>query len=152
MPKGEMTLDVKVKRLRPDAILPAYATEGSAAMDLYACLLERVEIGPSCIDRVPTGLAFEIPVGFEGQVRPRSSYACNGLTIANSPGTLDSDYRGELFILLHNVWPSGPPQIIRHGDRIAQLVIAPVVRASLIEVESLSETERGAGGFGSTGR
>lgn len=130
--------------------LPAYETGGSAGMDLRADLSEPLTLGPGERILVPTGLRLEIPPGYEGQVRPRSGLALKrGLTLLNAPGTIDSDYRGDVGVILVNL--SAEPQRIEPGDRIAQLLFAPVTRAELVEVESLAGTERGAGGFGSTG-
>ena len=118
-------------------------------MDLHA--VESITIGPGATAAVATGLALAIPRGFEGQVRPRSGLAIkHAVTVVNAPGTIDSDYRGEVKVLLIN--HGREPFPIAAGDRVAQLVIAPVIQAELVEVDSLSETERGAGGFGSTGR
>ncbi len=130
--------------------LPAYATEGSAGMDLRAFLRRRVTIYPMERVLIPTGLFMEIPQGYEGQIRPRSGMALRkGLTVLNSPGTIDSDYRGEIKVLLINL--SNEPQYIDDGDRIAQLVVAPMTQAVLTAVEVLSETQRGSGGYGHTG-
>ena len=133
--------------------LPAYETAQAAGMDLRAAVPADVPLVLRPGDRfpVPTGLAFALPPGFEGQVRPRSGLAFkSGITCLNSPGTVDADYRGEVKVILIN---HGPDDFtIRRGDRIAQLVIAPVVQAAWSEVVSLDETTRGAGGFGSTGR
>ena len=132
--------------------LPAYETAQAAGMDLRAAVPDDAPLTLHPGDRfaVPTGLAFALPQGFEGQVRPRSGLAFkSGITCLNSPGTIDADYRGEVKVILIN---HGPEDfIIRRGDRIAQLVIAPVVQAAWVEVESLDDTARGAGGFGSTG-
>jgi dUTP pyrophosphatase len=142
---------IKVKRLREGARVPAYQTEGSAGMDVCACIEAPLDLGAGEWALVPTGLAFEIPAGFEIQVRPRSGLALkNGVTVLNAPGTIDSDYRGELAIILIN--HSKKTETIRKGDRIAQLVPAQVLRADIEECALLSETERGEGGFGSTGR
>jgi dUTP pyrophosphatase len=145
-----------VVRLDPRAVLPQYCSEHAAGLDLAACLprgdLEdaSVEIAPGAIVKVPTGLAVSIPVGFEGQVRPRSGLATrHGLTLPNAPGTIDADYRGEVFVALINLGPR--PVVVGHGDRVAQLVIAPVARAVVREVGRLEATGRGEGGFGSTG-
>lgn len=120
-------------------------------MDLVADVAEDVLLEPLARRLVPTGLALELPEGYEGQIRPRSGLAAKqGLTCLNSPGTIDADYRGEVQVLLVNL--SSERAVIRRGDRIAQLVVAAVTRAELVEVEVLSETTRGAGGFGSTGR
>jgi dUTP pyrophosphatase len=128
--------------------LPAYATDGAAGMDVLAA--EDVELAPGGRHAVATGLSVAIPAGYEIQVRPRSGLALkHGLSMPNAPGTIDSDYRGELKIILIN--HGSDLFAIRRGDRIAQLVIAPVVRGSWLEVETLDETARGEGGFGSTG-
>jgi len=128
--------------------LPAYATDGAAGMDVVSA--EDVTIAPGARHAVATGLAMAIPAGFEVQVRPRSGLALkHGITVPNTPGTIDSDYRGELKILLIN--HSAEDFAIRRGDRVAQLVLAPVTRAAWVAVDSLDETARGAGGFGSTG-
>lgn len=135
--------------------LPAYASEGAAALDIRAATRTEVSEGrwvfEGTIEKIPTGFAVAVPEGYELQVRPRSGLAANhGITITNSPGTVDSDYRGEIIILVHNL--GNKHFYVDHGDRIAQLVLAPVVQAQVEEVEELSETERGTGGFGSTGR
>jgi len=142
---------VLVKKLRPDAIVPSYQTGKAAGMDLHAALDEPLTIPPRGRAAISTGLAMEIPDGFEGQVRPRSGLASkHAVTCTNAPGTIDSDYRGPLTVLLIN--HGAEPFTIEPGHRIAQLVIAPVVQAELVETEELSDTARGAGGFGSTGR
>jgi len=139
----------------PALPLPAYETAGAAGMDLRASLRpdERAKgIKLPSLGRalVPTGLAMAIPPGFEGQIRPRSGLAArHGVTLSNSPGTIDSDYRGEIMVLMVNL--GNETFTIRHGERIAQMVIAPVVWASVARVAQLPETTRGAGGFGSTG-
>ncbi len=133
--------------------LPAYETAQAAGMDLRAAVPddEPLILRPGSRFPVPTGLAFALPPGFEGQVRPRSGLAFkHGVTCLNSPGTVDADYRGEVKVILIN--HGEEDFVIRRGDRIGQLVIAPVVQAAWVEVESLDETVRGAGGFGSTGR
>ena len=130
--------------------LPAYATEGAAGMDAVAALGDPLVLAPGDRAAVPTGLAMAIPAGFEVQVRPRSGLAFkHGLTVANAPGTIDSDYRGEVKVLLINLGPD--PVTITRGMRIAQLVPALVTQARLIVVDSLDDTARGGGGFGSTG-
>jgi len=142
---------VRVKRKDERVELPRYESEGAAGMDLKAFIDTDVTIPPEGRAKVPTGLFIEVPRGFEAQVRPRSGLAArHGVTLLNSPGTIDSDYRGELHVILVNL--GAEPFTLRNGDRIAQMVIAPVVRASLCETDSLSPTERGSGGFGSTGR
>ncbi|MEM9193319.1 MAG: dUTP diphosphatase [Myxococcota bacterium] len=142
---------VQFKRLSPHAIRPAYASDGAAGMDLSAALDESLTLAPSARAIIPTGWALALPAGHEGQVRPRSGLAARkGITVLNSPGTIDEDYRGELKVILINL--GSESQVIEPGERIAQLVVAPVKRASIIEVEKLDETSRGIGGFGSTGR
>ena len=129
--------------------LPAYATEGAAGMDLRAD--EAVTLAPGERKLVPTGLHVAIPPGYEGQVRPRSGLALReGVTCLNSPGTLDGDFRGEVCVILANLGQK--PVALNRGDRIAQLVIAPVARAELVETRELPQTARGEGGFGHTGR
>lgn len=130
--------------------LPAYATQGSAGMDIRASLTESITLSSLERQLIPTGIYMEIPMGFEVQVRPRSGLAFkNGITCLNTPGTIDSDYRGELKILLINL--SNEPQIINNGDRIAQLIVAKVEQAELILVQQLNDTVRADGGFGHTG-
>ncbi len=147
-----VTIEVRIRRL-PHAEglpLPAYATDGAAGADLRAAVESEMILGPGDRTVVPTGLVVEIPAGYEGQVRPRSGLAIKaGLTIVNAPGTIDSDYRGELKVLMINL--GSETVSIGRGDRIAQLLIAPVTRASFVESEALSVSERGDGGFGSTG-
>lgn len=136
-----------------DLPLPAYQSEAAAGLDLIAALEwdHPLTLTPGARALIPTGLVLELPIGFEAQVRPRSGLALrHGVTVLNSPGTIDADYRGEVSVLLANL--SGVPFEIRRGERIAQLVIAPVTRVELVEVAELTETERGSGGFGSTGR
>ena len=131
--------------------VPAYATPLSAGMDLRACLGAPVTLGPLERALVPTGLFIALPAGFEAQVRPRSGLAAkHGITVLNTPGTIDADYRGEVKVILVNL--SNTPFEIVPGERIAQLVVARHERVEWEEVETLDETERGAGGFGSTGR
>ena len=131
--------------------LPAYQTEGSAGMDLCADLAQPVRFAPMERKLVPTGLRIAVPPGYEAQVRPRSGLALKqGLTVANAPGTIDSDYRGEVQVILINLGTEAVT--VSRGDRIAQLVICPVARATLAEVTTLDDTARGQGGFGSTGR
>ena len=128
--------------------LPAYATAGAAGMDVLAA--EELVLAPGERQMVATGLALAVPLGFEIQVRPRSGLALkHGIAVPNTPGTIDSDYRGELKVILIN--HGAEPFKVRRGDRIAQLVLAPVVRASWLKVDELDETARGEGGFGSTG-
>ncbi|MDJ0642513.1 MAG: dUTP diphosphatase [Erythrobacter sp.] len=144
------TIAVEIKRLPhgEGLPLPAYATGGAAGMDVISA--EDVTLEPGARHPVATGLALAIPQGYEIQVRPRSGLALkHGITVPNTPGTIDSDYRGELKIIMIN--HGGEPFPIRRGDRVAQLVLAPVVQAKWSEVEVLDATERGSGGFGSTG-
>jgi dUTP pyrophosphatase len=143
---------IKVRRVRPSSLLlPRYQSAHAAGMDLVADIEVSLEIVPMGRAAVPAGIAVEIPPGFEGQVRPRSGRALEeGLTLVNSPGTVDADYRGEIKVLLVNL--GSAPITIRRGDRIAQLVIAPVARAELVEVAELEPSSRGGGGFGHTGR
>ena len=132
--------------------LPAYQTPGSAGLDLLAAIAPNAKlvIEPGARERVPTGLRLELPLGFEGQVRPRSGLALkNGVTVLNSPGTIDSDYRGEVAVILINL--GSEPFEITRGARIAQLVVAPVTQAVFVEAADLADSARGAGGFGSTG-
>jgi len=148
-----MTIDVRVLRLphAADLDLPEYATEGAAGADLRAAVSEPVVIEPGRRLAVETGLVLEIPDGFEGQLRPRSGLAIrSGLTVVNAPGTIDSDYRGEVKVLIVNLGEE--PVTISRGDRIAQLVIAPVTRARFAEAAEVGSSQRGEGGFGSTGR
>ncbi|AKF05454.1 dUTP diphosphatase [Sandaracinus amylolyticus] len=141
---------LRIQRLREDATLPVYATEGAAGLDLSAALDAPLELRPGDVVRVPTGLAIALPPGHEGQVRPRSGLAArHGITVLNAPGTIDEDYRGELQVIL--VHHGREPHVIRHGDRIAQLVVAPVTRVAIDVVDALDATARGEGGFGSTG-
>lgn len=142
---------LRVKRLSPDAKAPAYATAGAAGLDLSAVLDAPLELAPGARAAVPTGLVIELPPGHEGQVRPRSGLAHrHGVTVLNAPGTIDEDYRGEVRVLLVNL--SEVPFWIASGDRIAQLVVVPITRVVVAEVDDLSPTARGEGGFGSTGR
>lgn len=146
-------VDVAVLRL-PHAEglpLPAYQSDQAAGLDLMAAVETPITLSPLGRALVPTGLALALPAGFEAQVRPRSGLAAkHGITVLNSPGTVDADYRGEVKVILVNL--SNEPFTIGRGERIAQMVIAPVTQASLVEVEALDATARGAGGFGSTGR
>jgi dUTP pyrophosphatase len=140
-----------IQKLRPDAVVPRYMTDGAAGLDLCAALDAPVTLAPGARAAIGTGLALAIPAGFEGQVRPRSGLAReHGVTVANAPGTIDSDYTGHVLVLLVNLGDA--PVTIASGQRIAQLVIAPVARAELAVVDALPATARGAGGFGSTGR
>jgi dUTP pyrophosphatase len=133
--------------------LPRQQTPGSAGLDLAAALApdEAIEIAPGAVAMIPTGLTIAIPLGYEAQIRPRSGLAAkHGITVLNSPGTVDADYRGEVKVMLIN--HGSAPFAVRRGERIAQMVVAPVSQVVFEEVEALDETERGAGGHGSTGR
>lgn len=146
-----MMQPIKVKKLREDAIIPTYGSAEAAGADLYACLQEPVTVMPGQTAFVPTGLAMELPVGYVGLIYARSGLACKkGLAPANKVGVIDSDYRGEFIVALYNHGTA--PQTVAVGERIAQLVITPVFTPGFTEAEELSDTERAAGGFGSTGR
>jgi len=140
-------MEIRIKRLHKDAVLPSYETKGSAGMDLTT--IEQVILSPGETQLVRTGLSLSIPQGYEGQIRSRSGLALNGVVVANSPGTIDSDYRGEVRVLLRNVTSGFAP--IAEGTRVAQLIVAPVTNVIWEEANELSETDRGSGGFGSTG-
>lgn len=148
------TVEIKIKRLSnefSDVPLPAYATEGSAGMDIRAAIPDELIIEPGKVVLVPTNLTVEIPMGYEIQVRPRSGLAANhSIGILNSPGTIDSDYRGEIKIILMNF--GNEPFTIHRGDRIAQLVISKIYSARIVETEELNSSRRGDGGFGHTGK
>ena len=142
--------NVNIKKLNPDAIIPTYGTDYAAGADLYACLTEVVTVQPGQTYLVKTGIALEIPDGFAGLIYARSGLATKrGLAPANKVGVIDSDYRGEIMVSLHN--HSNKPETIEPGERIAQLIITPYVQAIFNEVDELSDTIRGEGGFGSTG-
>jgi dUTP pyrophosphatase len=142
---------LSIKRLSELATLPAYQSAEAAGMDLHAAIEQTIEIEPGAIVFIPLGFAMALPPGFEGQVRPRSGLASrHGITLPNAPGTIDSDYRGEVKIPLVNLGDS--VFTIERGMRIAQMIIAPVVQAELQEVDDLDDSERGEGGFGSTGQ
>jgi dUTP pyrophosphatase len=151
--KARAAVRVRVARLpgAEDLPLPHYATEGAAGADLAAAVDGELVIEPGARALVPTGLAIALPAGYEAQVRPRSGLALqHGVVLPNAPGTIDSDYRGELRVILLNA--GHDPFVVKRGDRIAQLVVAPVVQARWEEAPRLDETKRGAGGFGHTGR
>ena len=142
--------DIHVKKLKENALLPTYGSEFAAGADLYACLEESVTIAPQQTKLIPTGLAMEIPLGWAGLIYARSGLATKrGLAPANKVGVVDPDYRGEIMVSLHN--HGTEPQTVEAGERIAQLVLTPYLTARFLEAEELSETVRGAGGFGSTG-
>ncbi|MBG6201200.1 dUTP pyrophosphatase [Labrenzia sp. EL_13] len=148
-----MHATLQLKRLEhgKDLPLPAYQSELAAGLDLLAAVDDPVILAPGQRALVPTGLSMALPAGFEAQVRPRSGLAAkHGVTVLNTPGTIDADYRGEVKVILINLGDA--PFEITRGERIAQMVIAPVLQAEITEVAALSDTERGVGGFGSTGR
>jgi dUTP pyrophosphatase len=139
---------VKFKRLHPDAVVPQYKTAGAAGADLVACNEEPITLWPEGVIVVPLGFAIELPPGYEAQVRPRSGLALRGVSVANSPGTVDSDFSGCVGVILRNL---GETLVIHKGDRIAQMVICRAAQAEFEVVDELSDTARGTGGFGSTG-
>ncbi|WP_299477311.1 dUTP diphosphatase [uncultured Roseibium sp.] len=148
-----MRVTLELKRLDHgrDLPLPAYQSDLAAGLDLVAAVAAPVTLAPGARALVPTGLSMALPAGFEAQIRPRSGLAAkHGITVLNTPGTVDADYRGEVKVILINLGDA-PFEIVR-GERIAQMVIAPVLQAALEEVDELSDTARGSGGFGSTGR
>lgn len=148
---GEVMDKIAVKKLRENALLPSYGSTEAAGADLHACLENPVTIMPGETEFIPTGLAMEVPKGCAGLVYARSSMgAKRGLAPANKVGVIDSDYRGEFFVALHN--HGKEPQEVCHGERIAQLLITPVFTPGFVEVSELTETKRGSGGFGSTGK
>ena len=150
MPGAEIAVPVVRTSANPDLPLPEPATPGSAGLDLRACVPGPVVLQPGRRVLIPTGFCVALPPGYEGQVRPRSGLALrHGLTMLNSPGTIDSDYRGEIAVVASNLGQE--PVTISRGDRIAQLVIAPVTRARLVLTDDLPATGRGGGGFGHTG-
>ena len=141
---------ILIKRLSKEVSLPKYETSGSSGMDLAANIDANINIDPGKTAIIPTGLALSIPKGFEVQIRPRSGLAAKQkISVLNTPGTIDADYRGEIKVILINLGPK--PFKVEKGLRIAQMVVCPIVQAQLKEVDDLSETERGKGGFGSTG-
>ncbi|TLM69377.1 MAG: dUTP diphosphatase [Deltaproteobacteria bacterium] len=143
-------LRVRVVKLKESAVVPGYATEHAAGVDLHAVLDEPLTLAPGERGLIPTGLALEIPCGYEGQVRPRSGLALRqGIALVNSPGTIDADYRGEVGVIVIN--HGQDPVTFAPGERIAQLVVAPVTRVAFEEVAELSATRRAEGGFGHTG-
>ena len=147
----EITIHVQVEPEGEGLELPAYATPGAAGMDLRAAIDDETVIPPRGRELVTAGIRIAVPHGYEAQVRPRSGLAVrHGIAVLNSPGTIDSDYRGTVAVILANL--GDEDFVLKRGDRIAQLVIAPVARAELVQVERLEESERGDGGFGHTGR
>jgi dUTP pyrophosphatase len=148
--EGTMEPIILFKKIQPDAHVPRYMTQGSAGLDL--CALDDIEIPAGFRTLVRTGLAIEIPPGFEGQIRSRSGMVLkHGICVANAPGTIDSDYRGEIKVILENTSHDRAPFLVEPGMRIAQLVICPVARATVQMTEALTKTGRGSGGFGHTG-
>tara|TARA_B000000565_G_scaffold246211_1_gene214620 strand:- start:168 stop:608 length:441 start_codon:yes stop_codon:yes gene_type:complete len=142
--------EILIKRLSKDIILPKYETSGSSGLDLSANIKTPVKIEPGKTTIIPTGISVSIPKNFEIQIRPRSGLAAkNQITVLNTPGTIDADYRGEIKVILINL--SKETFIVENGARIAQMVVCPVIKAKLKEVDSLDNTSRGSGGFGSTG-
>jgi dUTP pyrophosphatase len=147
---GDRVIPVRLLREGAGDLLPAYQTEGAAGMDLRADIDEEIVLPPMGRAMIPTGISVALPAGVEAQVRPRSGLAArHGVTCLNSPGTIDSDYRGEILVILINL--GNEPFSVRRGDRIAQLVFATALRASLRVVDDLDVTRRGEGGFGHTG-
>tara|TARA_Y100001958_G_C21075804_1_gene433791 strand:+ start:475 stop:915 length:441 start_codon:yes stop_codon:yes gene_type:complete len=143
-------IKILIKRLSKEIPLPKYETEGSSGMDLSANIESSINIDPGKKEIVPTGIAISVPNGFEVQIRPRSGLAAkHNITVLNTPGTIDSDYRGELKIILINLGKESFK--IEKGFRIAQMVVCPIIKAKIEEVEKLNKTKRGKGGFGSTG-
>ncbi len=144
-------MELKVKKVRENATLPTYGSEDAAASDLYACMEENITIAPGETVFVPTGLAVAIPKGYGGFIYARSGLSCKqGLAPANKVGIVDADYRGEVMVALHN--HSKEERTIEPQERIAQFVVAPYMKVNYVEVEELDDTERGEGGFGSTGK
>ena len=142
--------EILIKRLSKNIILPKYETSGASGLDLSANIKTSVKIGPGKTTIIPTGISVSIPKNFEIQIRPRSGLAAkNQITVLNTPGTIDADYRGEIKVILINL--SKETFIVENGARIAQMVVCPVIKAKLKEVDSLDNTSRGSGGFGSTG-
>lgn len=146
-------MNIKLRRLSKckDLPLPNYATEFSSGMDLYACIDEPVKLKPFERALIPTGIQIEVPVGYEAQIRPRSGLAVkHGITVLNTPGTIDADYRGEVCVILINL--GHEDFVVERGMRIAQMVICPVIQVDVVEADELSMTQRGENGFGSTGK
>ena len=143
-------IKILIKRLSKEISLPKYETAGSSGMDLAANIVDNINVDPGKTAIIPTGLALSVPKGFEVQIRPRSGLAAKQkISVLNTPGTIDSDYRGEIKVILINLGQKS--FIVEKGLRIAQMVVCPVVQGQIKEVEDLNETERGKGGFGSTG-
>lgn len=142
-------IEINIKKAHPKAIIPKYFSEGASCIDLYAVIDEPLLLPSMKIALITTGLIFEIPLGFEGQIRTRSGMALSGIVVLNSPGTIDSDYRGVVQVVLMNL--SKDEKVITPLTRIAQMAIVPVVKANFVLVNQVTETDRGDGGFGSTG-
>ena len=141
---------ILIKRLSKKVLMPKYETDGSSGMDIAAFINENIEVKPGEKEIVPTGFSLSIPKGFEVQIRPRSGLSAKkGISVLNTPGTIDADYRGEIKVILINLGKE--KFLIENGNRIAQMVVCPVTQVKMEEVDELSETSRGAGGFGSTG-
>ena len=144
-------MNMRIKKLRENAFIPTYGSADAAGADLYACLDEAVTIAPGQTVFIPTGLAMEVPKGYAGLIYARSSMGTKrGLAPANKVGVVDSDYRGEVMVALHN--HGARPQTVESGERIAQLLITPVLAPAFVECDDLTDTRRGTGGFGSTGK
>ena len=142
--------EILIKRLSKNITLPKYETDGSSGMDLAANINDNIEIKPGKSEIIPTGLAVAIPKNFEIQIRPRSGLAAkNQISVLNTPGTIDADYRGEIKVILINL--RNKSFVVEKGSRIAQMVLCPIIKANIKEVETLENTKRGSGGFGSTG-
>ena len=142
---------ILIKKLQKNILVPEYKTEGSSGLDLLACIDNQIQLKPREKELIPTGIAVAIPNDFEIQIRPRSGLAAkNGITVLNTPGTIDADYRGEIKVILINL--SDKIFTINKNDRIAQMVICPIIKGILEEVDELPKTIRGSGGFGSTGK
>jgi|TARA_B110000438_G_scaffold107929_1_gene105998 dUTP pyrophosphatase len=142
---------ILIKKLQKNILVPEYKTEGSSGLDLLACIENQIQLKPREKELIPTGIAVAIPNDFEIQIRPRSGLAAkNGITVLNTPGTIDADYRGEIKVILINL--SDKIFTINKNDRIAQMVICPIIKGILEEVDELPKTIRGSGGFGSTGK
>jgi len=150
LPSFDPVPNLQIKRLHPEAILPAYQSEHAAGMDLHACLEDEVTLQPGDIAMIPCGFAMAVPVGYEAQIRPRSGLASrNGISMPNAPGTIDADYRGEVIVPVINLGKES--FTFKHGLRFAQMVISPVAHVEIKEVKTLDSTIRGEKGFGSTG-
>ena len=141
---------ILIKRLSKEVVLPKYETQGSSGMDLSANVVSSINIKPGKKEIIPTGIALSVPKGFEVQIRPRSGLAAkHNITVLNTPGTIDADYRGEIKVILINLGKK--KFVLEKGSRIAQMVLCPIAKAKIREVENLEKTDRGSGGFGSTG-